>query len=175
MSDERSRREPTVSDTERPMYESLPNPRSYYYTGEGESTLWTPREILSISLMLVIAAIAGWHYYAHLQIEKAMQANADEHIANLNPKATAKVEINPLSNFVSINIVIPLRGYKKERFEDTMILDAIVENVRAEGEPILDRDLELTARQFFDLYAMALPYRASIEVEVAPDPPRQRR
>ena len=42
-------------------------------------------------------------------------------------------------------------------------------------EPRLDRDLELAARRFLDLYAMALPYRVSIVVGAASDPDRGER
>ena len=148
------------------MYVSLPYRRS----DAGEGTPWTLSEKVSLSLMLAIMAIAGWHYYAHLQVEKAMQAYADEYVANWMPQATAKVEINPLSNFASIYVVTPPRRHE-ERFVD-MFVDAIVEEVRTNMEPKLDRDLELTARKFFDLYAMALPYHVSIVVDAAADPNR---
>jgi hypothetical protein len=90
MSDERSRTEPTLSDRERPMYESLPYGRS----DTGEGTPWTLSAKISLSVMLAVAAIAGWHYYAHLQIEKAMQANADEAIANsrrISPRGSRSI------------------------------------------------------------------------------------
>jgi hypothetical protein len=50
------------------------------------------------------------------------------------------------------------------------VLDAIFFVVRTYVEPKLDRDLELSARQYFDVYAMALPYRGSIVVDEAARP-----
>ena len=105
-----------------------------------------------------------------MEIENATQAYVDEYLANWMPKATAKVEINPLSNFASIYVVMPPRS-DKERVV-SMVVDAIVDEVRTNMEPKLDRDLELAARRFLDLYAMALPYRVSIVVEGASDPNR---
>ena len=163
MSDSELRREPTVGDIERPMYESLPHRR----IDTDEGTPWTLTDKITLSVILMIATIAGWHYYAHLEIEKATQAYADEYLANWMPKATAKVEINPLSNFASIYVVMPPRSDKEQLVN--MVVDAIVEEVRTNMEPNLDRDLELNARRFLDLYAMALPYRVSIVVEAASD------
>jgi len=166
MSDNQFRREPIVGDIGRPMYESLPHRR----IDADDDTPWTLTGKITLSVILAIAAIAGWHYYAHLVVESATQAYVDEYLANWMPKATAKVEINPLSNFASIHVVMPPRS-DKERVVN-MVVDAIVDEVRTNMEPRLDRDLELAARRFLDLYAMALPYRVSIVVEAASDPNR---
>lgn len=166
MSEERSRREPTVGDIERPMYESLPHRRSH----SDQGTQWTLGAIITLWVMIAIGAIAGWHNYARLQIEKAVQTYADEYLAKTISRATATVEINPLSNFALIHVMTPPHSYE-ERFVGKVV-DAVVEEVRTEIEPRLDRDLELAARKFFDLYAMALPYRVSIVVEAAADPNR---
>ena len=166
MSDRQSRREPTLGDTAPPLYESLPHRRRVAEADEG--TPWTLINVVTLSVMLAIAAIAGWHYHAHLEVEKATQAYADEFLANWMPEVTAKVEINPLSNFVSIYVEMPPRSDKEQVVN--MLVDAIVEGVRINLEPKLDRDLELAARKFFDLYAMVLPYRVSIVVDAAADP-----
>ena len=47
MSDERSRQEPTVGDSERPMYESLP----YRLSDTGEGTPWTLGQKITLSAL----------------------------------------------------------------------------------------------------------------------------
>lgn len=166
MSDIQDRREPTFSVPEQPMYELLPHRR----TGTGEGTAWTLIEKVTLLVAIAGTAIFGWHVYAHLKIQEATQAYADELLEGWTSTATATVEINPLSNFASIYVVLPPRS-ESERVEN-MFVDAIVQVVRTKLEPKLERDMELAARRYFDLYAMALPYRVSIDVEEAANPNR---
>ena len=107
-----------------------------------------------------------------MEIEKATQAYVDEYLAKWESKATAKVDVNPLSNFASIYVVLPPRSDNEQIAN--MIVDAIIEQVRTIMEPKIDRELELTARKYLDLYAMVLPYRVSIVVEEAEEDPNRR-
>ena len=53
-----------VGDIGRPMYESLPHRR----IDPDDDTPWTLTGKITLSVVLAIAAIAGWHYYAHLVV-----------------------------------------------------------------------------------------------------------
>ena len=54
MSDNQFRREPTVGDIERPMYESLPHRR----IDTDDDTPWTLTGKITLSVILAVAAIA---------------------------------------------------------------------------------------------------------------------
>jgi len=71
-----------------------------------------------------------------------------------------------------------LRGQAVEHLENARGLErrdaggGLVEQEDLRLQAERDRDLELAARRFLDLYAMALPYRVSIVVGAASDPNR---
>lgn len=162
MSDERLRKDPTIGDEQSPaaMLESMSNPRSY---ARGEDSMSTGAKI-ALAALCVVGLIAGWHYYNYTKLETALLAAADEYLNEHWPAASAQVDINPLTNLTSIRVERkPIRNPNLI----TVLEEALVESVRTELEPQLDRQLELAARAKMDLYAMALPYRVSIVVEEA--------
>jgi predicted signal transduction protein with EAL and GGDEF domain len=117
-------------------------------------------------LLLVAAGslfvLSGWHFFCHLQLEAGLEKHANDYLRNLNG-ATATVQIQPLTNLVSIHVDRPVRANNNE-FAET-IGDALVEFVRRDLEPQVERQLATAARSDIDLYAMLVPYHVSIDVE----------
>jgi hypothetical protein len=114
-----------------------------------------------VVLGVVASIIFGWHLYG--------VADARRHAEDLRTKHSMKqdeaITVNPLTDVVTV----PIRaGGQKPKGDNpfetfgnalgTMLGGALARAL----EPTFERELNLRARESFDLYAMVLPYRVRV-------------
>lgn len=163
MNDHQQRIEPSVGATEEPMMNSLANGHRYA-AGADPNPGVTLAKIIGLAALALFVLVAGWHYYHHLALESALSDNANQYLSEHLSGATAAVNVSPVSNLVSIRVERsdrasnPLVGF---------IEDSLIESVRQELEPKLDRQLSVNARAAMDFYAILLPYQVTIDVDQA--------
>ncbi len=109
----------------------------------------------------VLVAIAGWHYFCHLQLEAELEKRANELLGSVAMGINATVQIQPISNLITMQFELPM-GAKEA--PDQLIVDAIAEYVSMELAPVIERHLVTAARSSIDFYAMAVPYHVAIDV-----------
>ncbi|MGH7897105.1 MAG: hypothetical protein ACREQQ_04085 [Candidatus Binatia bacterium] len=114
---------------------------------------------------LLASAVFGWHLYG--------AADARRHAEELRSKhsigsADQPVTVNPVTNVVVVPISPMADDAKSDNpFEalghalGSVIGGALVKAV----EPSIERELNLRAREQYDVYAMILPYRVSVVIE----------
>jgi hypothetical protein len=113
-------------------------------------------------LVTLVLIVGGWHYLCQSVLETSLTEGTNEYLRQHLRDATARVDINPISNLVVIRV--ERRARKTAGLMD-LIGDVFVEGVRQQLEPLLERQLSANARGNIDLYAMLVPYQASIVIE----------
>lgn len=113
-----------------------------------------------VALAILIATL-GWHYFCHARLEAGLEKRANESLRASFGGSNATVKIQPVTNLVQIQVELPVHG--RNDLANAMG-DLIVEYVRIELEPVIERQLATAARSDFDLYAMAVPYHVAIDV-----------
>lgn len=119
----------------------------------------TSRNLIVPILLGLIAIVCGWHYLCHLLLEDNLRENANASLREYIDDATVHVEIGPLSNVVDIGIEV---GSERANGLWKMVKDALLEEIRQELEPEIERALHTRTRRDMDVYAMLLPYKVSI-------------
>ena len=124
------------------------------------------RTLLVIGLLASV--VFGWHLYAASDVRRHAEDLRSRHGAasEENP-----VQVNPLTNVVTIPIVPGVKGKTNgdnpfEAFGKA--LGQIVGGAIGKAlEPTFERELNLRARELYDVYAMMIPYRVLV-----PDAPK---
>lgn len=134
----------------------------------------SPFRYLPSLLAILIAAFCAWHSFVSSQLEKQLQEHFEGDFRKDMPDVSATVEVHSLTNLVEIEITRSVRG--KEGAYD-FLGDALLEYLRVQLEPVIDRELSKRARRDTDLYAMMVPYQVAItidKVRLPPAPPPSR-
>ena len=98
-----------------------------------------------------VLLVFGWHL---IQVRGIDAGDVEE-------QADMSATINPLTNLVTLTIYqAPDRGWGEEMAEGF---------IQMMGPGVIERAMNTEARKNFDLYAMIIPYRVSIETQ--PPPP----
>lgn len=119
-----------------------------------------------VAIVLVVAVILGWHLYgaadARRQVEEMRsKRGVSEH--------AAPVYVNPITNVVRVPIgPAKGKGDSDNPFEALgNALGSMFGGALAKAlEPSIERELNLRARERYDVYAMILPYQVRV---IAPD------
>lgn len=127
-----------------------------------EPTVSKRRPILILVITVGLITLGAWHYFCHLHLKGELERISNNYLREHLEDSTAIVDVQPITNLVSIQVERPTRV--QNVFAQT-IGDALVEFVRRELEPALERELAVFARSNIDLYAMLVPYQVSIRVE----------
>lgn len=114
-------------------------------------------------LVIVLVAIAGWHVVDSFGVRKEAERLGDERVPD---NAVASASVNPITNRITIRITTP---FDQEQTDPLAALGAALGSALGEAvyrvfEPAVERELNRQARERFDVYAMAIPYRVRIEV-----------
>jgi hypothetical protein len=119
---------------------------------------------------ILIALVGTWHWFAANHYEKELTRKLGNYTRENLPDASVSVDVHPLTNLIEIQVT---RNVARREAAFEFLGDAIIEFVRQELEPKMERELSLVARRDVDLYAMMVPYRVSISVDKvrAPPPP----
>ena len=116
---------------------------------------------LIVLMSAFLVAIGGWHYFCHVRLETGLEKRANESLQATFENSNAVVKIQPITNLVEIQVELPVHG----RYElSNAIGDLLVEYIRMELEPVIERQLVTAARSDIDIYAMAVPYHVAIDV-----------
>jgi len=121
--------------------------------------------------LLVVGILAsilfGWHLYAASDVRRYAEEMRGKYGA---ASRDSPVAVNPLTNVVTIPIVPgPPPGKSDNPFEAFgKALGAVVGGALGKAlEPTFERELNLRARELYDVYAMMVPYRVKV-----PEPPK---
>jgi len=120
------------------------------------------RALLFVGLLACI--VFGWHLYAASDVRRHAE---DLRSKNGVGKDEAPVEVNPITDTVTVPLVPDLSKGKSDNPLEALgkALGSIVGGALGKAlEPTFERELNLRARELYDLYAMVLPYRVRIPV-----------
>lgn len=115
---------------------------------------------------IVLIAIAAWHYVCHLQLEANLQERASNYLQSLRLNVDVNIDVQPVTNIVQIRMELPVDEVDSSA---TILTDAASGFVGAKLGPEIERRLSTAARSSMDLYAMAIPYRVTVEFAVVED------
>lgn len=117
---------------------------------------------LAVLAIGIIAAFFVWHAFLTLDVkEQARKLGGSRAPKNVD----LEVSVNFFTNVVSIEVGSPL---SKRDDNPLGALGSVIESALGQAfsgvlEPSIERDLNLRARERFDVYAMILPYRVRVE------------
>lgn len=122
---------------------------------------WGRRVLLG--LVAIISLMVAWHLY--LSNELRNRVNALQ-VADSDSAEEMTVSVNPLTNLVSITIVMPPQLDDDNPFSDlgATLGEAMIQSI---GPGFIERELNTHAREQFNVYAMLVPYRVRIATEPA--------
>ena len=111
----------------------------------------------------VLVAIVGWHVVQSFPIRADAESFGKK---RLPANATAEASVNPFTDLVTVNVMTPLQREKSDPLAGlgAALESALGETVSAVFEPSVERDLNIRARERYDLYAIVVPYRVRIKV-----------
>lgn len=111
---------------------------------------------------LVICVVFGWHLYG---VADARRTAEDLRTRYSVDKQGGAVTVNPVSDVVSV----PVQASPDKPSSDNPVealgsaLGSMLGGALAKAlEPSLERELNLRARENYDLYALVLPYRVRV-------------
>lgn len=119
-------------------------------------------------LAILVALVAGWHWFAANHYEKELTRTVGSYVRENLPDASVSVDVHPLTNLIEIQLT---RNMPRNEAAFEFFGDAIIEYVRQELEPKMERELSAVARRDVDLYAMMVPYQVSISIDKVRAPP----
>ncbi len=119
-------------------------------------------------LIVIVVLVGGWHCLAAQQLEDRLTKHLVASVQENLPDASLSVDVQPLTNLVDIQLT---RKVARNEASFELLGDVIIEYVRIELEPRMERELSARARRDVDLYAMLVPYQVSISVDKVRAPP----
>ena len=111
---------------------------------------------------LIASVIFGWHLYAASDVRRHAEELRSKNGAS---KDAPPVEVNPITDIVTMPIIPEIKsGDGENPFEAFgKALGSIVGGALGKAlEPAFERELNLRARELYDIYAMVIPYRVII-------------
>jgi len=130
-----------------------------------------------VILGVVASVIFGWHLYG---VADARRRTEDLRAGHSIGKQDEAVSVNPLTDVVTVPIQAGGAKPKSDNPFEALgnALGSMLGGALAKAlEPTFERELNLRAREAFDLYAIVLPYRVRVianggENPVTPQPSR---
>jgi hypothetical protein len=117
-------------------------------------------------VVLVIGVVAcvifGWHLYGVADARRQMEELRTKHSV---AKPADPVTVNPVTDIVTVPIQAPAAKPKSDNPFEALgsALGSVLGGAVARAlEPSFERELNLRARENYDLYAVVLPYRVRI-------------
>ncbi len=119
---------------------------------------------ISLVLATVVAVVFGWHLYGVADARRQVEEMRSHRGASAGGDP---VEVNPLTNVVTLPVGI--ERHDKDGKDDgpfealgnaigSVLGGAIAQAVA----PTIEREINLRAREHYDVYAMLLPYRVRV-------------
>jgi hypothetical protein len=126
------------------------------------------RALLVVGLLASI--VFGWHLYAASDVRRQAENMRSRHGAS---SGRDPVRLNPVTDIVTFPIGPPAAKSNGDDPFDALgkALGSIVGGAIGKAlEPSFERELNLRARGFFDVYAMLMPYRVQIPAPETGEP-----
>lgn len=120
-------------------------------------------------VVLVLIVLGGWHVYCAQKLEATIYEYVTSHVGDIPVDARIEIHVQPITNVVAIDLKLSGNGAKSLKPSERLMIEATTSYIRSAAEPYFERELALIARKQVDLYAMALPYRLALSLDVAPD------
>jgi hypothetical protein len=119
---------------------------------------------------VVACLVFGWHLYGVADARRQAEELRTKHV----PGQSEPVTVNPVTDIVTMPIdAVPEKSKTDNPFEalgnaiGSMLGGALAKSL----EPVFERELNIHARESYDLYAILLPYRVRIVAPPAPAKP----
>ncbi len=129
-----------------------------------------PFSLALIIFAVLLSAIIGWHLYLTTTLSQQVDSLRSEPTQG---QAEMSLSVNPWINLVSITVTMPPEEDQDNPYAGfvTALGDALVEVI---GPGLIEREINISARESFDVYAILVPYKVRIVVaEAGPrDPDR---
>ena len=110
-------------------------------------------------LLLILIAVSGWHLSLRGEIvERVESIPVLEAVDRVMP---ISVSVNPLTNHVRVTLAVSFAAKPESLFEE-LARDVGVGLAREHWPERIENELQRHARERFDLYAMVLPWRATV-------------
>jgi hypothetical protein len=113
-------------------------------------------------LGVIGAAILVWHLVVWMSITKEFNEAIEAQCA-AGQSCTDTINVNPVTDNVTITISSPLKTPSTQEFGADFASGFMV-GFKLVVEPLTERKLNKASRNYFDVYAMILPYNATLEL-----------
>jgi hypothetical protein len=126
------------------------------------------RALLVVGILASI--VFGWHLYAASDVRRHAEDLRAKHGAG---SGRDPVRLNPVTDIVTVPIGPPTAKSNDANPFDALgkALGSIVGGALGKAlEPSFERELNLRARELFDVYAMLIPYRVEIPAPETGEP-----
>lgn len=124
--------------------------------------------------LLVVGILAsilfGWHLYAASEVRRQAEEMRSRYGTGSGQEP---VRLNPVTDIVTVPIGPPTAKSSGDNPFEALgkALGTIVGGAIGKAlEPSFERDLNLRARELFDVYAMLIPYRVQIPAVASSEP-----
>jgi hypothetical protein len=120
--------------------------------------------LMLLAFVLIAAVLFGWHLYASGDIRRhAVEVNSPGGVDT----GRVTVVLNPLTNVVIVTHHVSAQPPHKEPDNPLAELGAALGSALSSAvgkamEPTVERELNIRAREQYDLYAVILPYRVRV-------------
>ncbi len=121
-------------------------------------------EIMKIKTILIVigATILVWHLVVWMSITKEFNEAIEAQCA-AGQSCTDTINVNPVTDNVTITISSPLKTPSTQEF-GANFASGLMAGIKLVVEPLTERKLNKASRNYFDVYAMVLPYNATLDV-----------
>lgn len=119
---------------------------------------------ISVVLAIVVAVLFGWHLYGVADARRQVEEMRSHRGVGAGAEP---VTVNPITNVVSLPVGID-RSDKNGKDEGPFealgnAIGSVLGGAIAQAlEPAIEREINLRAREHYDVYAMMLPYRVRV-------------
>ena len=125
---------------------------------------WCKRIIISLAIILGVVLV--WHLCLSFDMSNRIRSHGVHGSAS---DEMLSISINPLTNLISITIVMPPDPDGSNPFSalGSTLVDSMFHAIGPGLTAIIDEKLNTQAREKFDLYAMLVPYRVHLSTKKA--------
>lgn len=113
-----------------------------------------------------LAIVAGWHIYLTGEMRRVAEASGAKSVED---GGHAALSLNPVNNVAHLALIFPPSDPESSSNFGAALGKGLAAGLSKIAEPIIEHELNTKARESFDLYAWAVPYRVRITVQ-DPDP-----
>ena len=124
------------------------------------------KKIISIGILAIFVLIFVWHLIFTFSLSNKI--NTSELDEMQNSVDEVQISINRITNLVNIKVPLPPQVDEENSFADlgVAMAEMLIQNI---GPGMIERELNIAARERFNLYAILMPF--SVKIETIPASP----